>query len=268
MSESSPAGQPSLRIGIVNLMPRAETYERLIVDALGASGRRFEPVWLRLSTPAYASSDRERIASVYLPLAAALAEARLDGLIVSGAPVEDIAFEAVTYWQELSGLLRQARVRVRSTLGLCWGALALAQLVGIEKIAFTRKLAGVFPLERYAPEHPLLRASSPQFLCPQSRHSGLAPRSLQAAISDGRVRLLAGSEAAGAVILESGDGRFVMHVGHPEYDAPRLGFEYRRDAADGCSDLAPPHDYDLDNPIATWRAASSAFFGAWLDSLR
>lgn len=254
----------TLRIGIVNLMPRAETYEVTLTRALAASGRAFEPIWLRLDTPAYTSSDRTRIEQVYVPPSAAL-DSGLDGLIVSGAPVEDLAYDAVTYWPELSAQLRLARSLVRSTLGLCWGGMALAKLLDVEKIGFAKKLFGVYSLEPRG-AHPVLNGAA--VLCPQSRHSGLDPVSLSAAVANGAVRLLAGSEAAGEVILESTDGRYLMHTGHPEYETERLGFEYRRDAAAGRCDVDPPVGYDLERPVATWADASATFFRGWLDGLR
>jgi homoserine O-succinyltransferase len=255
----------TLRIGVVNLMPRAETYEATLTRALAAAGPAFEPIWLRLETPAYASSDRTRIEQVYLPLSAALDSGRLDGLIVSGAPVEDLAYNAVTYWPELSQQLVRARSLVPSTLGLCWGGMALAKLLDVEKVSFPRKLFGVYPLQARA-AHRVLSGSD--VLCPQSRHSGLDPVSLAAARAHGSVRLLAGSEAAGEVILESADGRCLMHIGHPEYETERLGFEYRRDAAAGRCDVDMPVGYDLERPVATWADSSAAFFRGWLSQLR
>lgn len=257
----------TLQIGIVNLMPRAETYEATLCRALAAAGLAFEPVWLRLQTPAYASSDRAHIERVYLPLAAALDNARLDGLIISGAPVEDLAFEAVTYWPELSEQLRRARTRVASTLGLCWGGMALAQLLGVDKITFEQKLFGVYALDAHIADHPALRHRHGPLLCPQSRHSGLDPLSLAAAVAHGGVRLIAGSEAAGEVIVESTDRRYLIHTGHPEYEAERLASEYRRDRAAGRSDVGAPHAYDVEHPLATWEHASAAFFRGWLEGL-
>ena len=254
----------TLRIGIVNLMPRAETYEVTLTRALATSGRAFEPVWLRLVTPAYTSSDRSRIEQVYVPLSAALDSGRLDALIVSGAPVEDLAYESVTYWPELSEQLVRARTSVRSTLGLCWGGMALAKLLDVEKISFPRKLFGVYPLQTRS-THRVLNGAP--LLCPQSRHSGLDPVSLSAAVATGAVRLIAGSDDAGEVILESADGRYLMHTGHPEYETERLGFEYRRDAAAGRCDVELPVGYDLERPAATWADASAAFFRGWLDGL-
>lgn len=257
----------AVRIGIVNLMPRAETYESTLLGALRATERVFEPIWLRLETAAYASSDRARLERVYLPLSAALESGELDGLIVSGAPVEEMPFEAVSYWPELSELLRLAQTRVASTLGLCWGALALGQLLGLQKFTFSRKLFGVYELVNRAPEHALLRAEEPRFSCPQSRHSGFVPESVLAAEASGRVQVLAESAEAGAVILESADGRHVLHIGHPEYEADRLLFEYRRDHAAGRPDVGRPHNFDLEQPRASWRGASTRFFGNWIDRI-
>jgi homoserine O-succinyltransferase len=268
MTTNALAPNRPLRIGIVNLMPRAETYERLLLATLASTDVAIDVTWLRLSTPAYASSDRARIERVYVPLSAAIEERALDGLIITGAPVEEIPFEAVTYWQELSALLQRARETIPSTLGLCWGGLALARLLGIEKVIFDTKLFGVYPLDVVDRQHPLLRELAPAFDCPQSRHSGLSSSDVNLAVVAGRARVLAGSNEAGPVILESTDRRFLMHTGHPEYDATRLVFEYRRDVATEVHGVNPPRNFDVERPEATWRAASSHFFRGWMISLR
>jgi homoserine O-succinyltransferase len=257
-----------LRIGIVNLMPRAETYESLLLATLASAGVAIDATWLRLSTPAYASSDRARIERVYVPLTAAIDARALDGLIISGAPVEEMPFEAVTYWRELSALLHRARETIPSTLGLCWGGLALARLLGIEKVIFDTKLFGVYPLEVVDRSHPLLRDLAPQFDCPQSRNSGLSSSDVNEAVEAGRARVLAGSDEAGPVILESTDRRFLIHTGHPEYDAARLAFEYRRDVAAEVPGVNAPRNFDVARPEATWHAASAHFFRTWMSSLR
>lgn len=264
---SGVAGSSALRVGIINLMPRAETYEPTLLAALRASSRPVEPVWLRLQSHAYSSSDRARIEAIYLPLAEALRSARLDAVLLSGAPVEDKAFDAITYWPELSELLEEARRRVPSVLGLCWGGLALAHLLGIEKRNFATKLFGVFELANLAPLHPLGRQLPAHIRCPQSRHSGLSERSLAGAVEGGRARVLASAAATGATILESDDARFLMHLGHPEYEAERLAFEYQRDHASGRRDVERPQHFDLAHPEARWLPDSQAFFRAWLDAL-
>jgi homoserine O-succinyltransferase len=260
-------GAAPLRVGIVNLMPRAETYEATLLAALGASDRAIEPVWLRLTTHAYTSSDHARLEARYLPLAAALRAGRIDTLLLSGAPVEDKRFDEITYWPELSELLVEARARLPSVLGLCWGGLALAHLLGIEKVNLPTKLFGVFELENRALEHPLGRALPARFSCPQSRHSGLVDASVSDAVSSARARVLATSHETGTTILESHDGRYLMHTGHPEYEAERLAFEYHRDLAAGRSDVDRPHGFDLERPRASWQADSEAFFRAWLDAI-
>jgi homoserine O-succinyltransferase/O-acetyltransferase len=249
-------------------MPRAETYERLLLATLASANVASDVTWLRLSTPLYASSDRARIARVYVPLAAAIEERTLDGLIITGAPVEALPFEAVTYWHELSALLQRARETIPCTLGLCWGGLALARLLEIDKVVFAAKLFGVYPLQVVDSQHPLLHALAPAFDCPQSRHSGLSTSDVSSASAQGRVRLLAHSLDAGPVILESSDRRFLVHTGHPEYDAERLGCEYRRDLAAQVLRVNAPHNFDVERPDATWRSASAHFFRSWLQSLR
>jgi homoserine O-succinyltransferase len=126
----------------------------------------------------------------------------------------------------------------------------------------------VYPLQVVDRQHPLLCELAPEFDCPQSRHSGLSSSDVSAAVAAGRARLLAGSNEAGPVILESTDRRFLMHTGHPEYDAARLVFEYRRDVAAEIPGVTAPRNFDVERPEATWRAASSHFFRSWLNSLR
>lgn len=122
-----------LRIGILNVMPMAETYEYTILQPLGRSILQIEPVWIRLKSHAYKTSNWEHIRSAYVTFDEAMQPQPLDGLLLTGAPVEELAFEEVHYWEELSPILSQARQQCASTLGLCWGGLALAKLIGIEK---------------------------------------------------------------------------------------------------------------------------------------
>ncbi|MFT3924175.1 MAG: homoserine O-succinyltransferase [Myxococcales bacterium] len=262
-----PAGRPVLRVGIVNLMPRAELYEELLLSALGAAlppTLALEPVWIRLDSHDYRSSDAAHLARHYVRAERA-ASSSLDALMLTGAPVEELAFEDVRYWRELSGLLTWARQRVSSTLGLCWGAMALAKLLGVEKQALPRKLFGMYSLEP-------LEAGRGYFgendtYCPQSRHAGVSEQELERAARDGRARLLARSPEAGHAIFTSGDGRFLMHQGHPEYRPERLLYEYRRDRALGRRDVGAPLGVDLEQPERSVRSNGRSFFGAWLHQL-
>ena len=123
----------ALRIGILNIMPNADTYEFNLLFPLGRSILQIIPVWIRLATHNYNSTDKEHLDKLYVTFEQAVADQVLDGLILTGAPVEEIAFEQVTYWDELTDIMNYARSHIASTMGICWGGLALAKHVGIEK---------------------------------------------------------------------------------------------------------------------------------------
>lgn len=253
-----------LRIGIVNIMPRAQTYEPYLLRPLERVLLPVEPVWIRLASHLYGSSDAERIRSRYVTFEAALGQAPLDALVLTGAPVEELPFERVHYWEELSELLRFCQREVRSTLGLCWGGLALANLLGLEKRVFPRKLFGVFQNRFLSPEHVITGGSDDLFWCAQSRHSGIADRELEGAHDAGTVRLLSHGADTGYTLFESHDHRFVMHLGHPEYEAARLVHEWERDASLGRADVEPPRNFDPQRPHNVWRSHCNELFSQWL----
>jgi len=141
-----------LRIGIINIMPRLEAYEPYLLDPLARHAEVVEPVFVRLASHGYHSSDRAHLERFYRTFDAAISEAPLDGLIVTGAPVEELPFEQVHYLRELEDILGYARRHVVTTLGLCWGGLLIAHLLGIGKRVFARKLFGVFD-----PRHPVYK---------------------------------------------------------------------------------------------------------------
>jgi homoserine O-succinyltransferase len=235
----------ALRVGIINLMPAVEGYEPMLLEPLGRGGPWVEPVWLRLASHGYQSSDAKHLARHYRQFDDAGA---LHGLILTGAPVEELPFEEVRYFEELRGLLECARGSIASTLGLCWGGMALAHLLGIAKVRFARKLFGVYPLAGYGP-------------CAQSRHAGLDLAQLAEADRRGLVRVLSGD-----TLLESRDRRYLMHLGHPEYTPARLRFEYLRDRELGRADVDPPGDVGCDAADAPLPHGYS-FFAHWLASL-
>ncbi len=253
-----------LRIGIINVMPRAEQYEYHLLYPLGKSIIQVEPVWIRLTTHAYKSSNKEHLARYYVPFARAIADQPLDGLIVTGAPVEELAFEEVNYWDELATILRFARSNIASTLGICWGALALAKMLGIEKTIYPMKIFGVYDTKNLDRSHRITGDFDDVFLCPQSRHAGIEDSVLEKAAARNDLHLLAHAEKAGYVIFESADGRYVMHLGHPEYEAERLVREYERDMSLGRKDVQQPINVNLLTPINRWRAHCLDFFGQWM----
>ncbi len=253
-----------LRIGILNIMPHAESYEYSILFPLGRSIIQIEPVWLRLHSHKYNSSNQAHLDSLYITFDEAIRDRGFDGIVITGAPVEELAFEEVSYWSELKEILAHAREHIVSTLGVCWGGLALAGYLGIEKISYDRKLFGVFPTYNLQRNHRILGELDDVFWCPQSRHSGISNIAMEEAHTSQVVNLLAYGENGGYTIFESSDRRFMMHLGHPEYQTNRLIEEYNRDVQRGRNDVAPPEHIDLEHPVNKWRSNSLEFFQQWV----
>ena len=251
-----------LRIGILNIMPLGKQYEFNLLHPLGLSPLQIEPIWIRLKSHSYKTWDNNHLDSLYVEWEEAMSPAPLDGLIITGAPVEDIPFEQVKYWNELVELINEAREKCASTLGLCWAGFALAYLAGVNKQVFDQKLFGVFPMRSLVPGHPLMGTQDDQFLCPQSRYAGLPDVEMEAAQRQGKLRLLAHGDKVGYTIFETTDQRQLMHLGHPEYNAGRLLAEMARDKERG--DVSPPVNFDSENPQTSWRSHRNLLFQQWL----
>lgn len=254
-----------LRIGILNIMPLGQEYEFNLLHPLGLSVLQIEPIWIRLESHAYKSWRDGHIDDLYMTYEQAVRDQPLDGLIVTGAPVEHLPFHQVAYWDEITGIIADARRTCPSTLGICWGGFALAFLEGVDKIQYPRKLFGLYPLEnRASRRHPIMGALDDTFLCPQSRHAGLDDAQMERAQSDGHLNLLAWGPDSGYTIFESADRTLLMHIGHPEYNAGRLVHEAQRDRAK--PDVPPPANFDLANPVNTWRTHRNTFFQQWVNA--
>ena len=253
-----------LYIGILNIMPQAETYEFNLLAPMGRSLIQIVPIWIRLLSHDYKSSDHRHLDKNYLPYDWVQSVAALDGLIVTGAPVEELPFEEVNYWPELRRIIDIATKSGTLLLGICWGALALAKYLGIEKIHYPRKVFGVYRTWNLAPDHPVMGGLDDVFWCPQSRHSGIADETLEAEAAAGRIRLLARAEKGGYTIFETADRQLMMHLGHQEYNSGRLLAEARRDREKGRADVGPLENLDLEDPVNLWRANRNEFFNAWI----
>jgi homoserine O-succinyltransferase/O-acetyltransferase len=253
-----------LRIGILNVMPKAESYEYSILQPLGRSIIQIEPVWIKLCTHQYKTSNSQHIQSLYVTFEKAISLAPLDGLVLTGAPVEELPFEEVRYFDELCDILVTARTACASTLGICWGGLALAKMLDIEKVLYEKKLFGAFPTRNTERHHPITGDTDDVFWCPQSRHSGIEDDILEQAQLAGRVQLLAHAPETGYTIFESADQRYLMHLGHPEYEPERLIMEYARDRSLGRNNVDAPKNIDLERPLNTWRSHRNEFFSQWI----
>ena len=251
----------SARIGIINIMPRGEAYEPYLLAPLRAQPIPVEPVWIRLASHAYHSADPAHLEANYRTFEDVIATAPLDGLILTGAPVEELAFSEVRYFDELSAILRYARAHVPVTLGLCWGGMALGHLLGVGKRLFSKKLFGVFE-ERIVVPNDL--TSGDAFLCAHSRHSGVVEADLERAVTDGVVRALSRGDHSGSSLFESIDRRYIAHLGHPEYEADRIVFEWERDRQLGRADVNPPAGFDLTAPSTTWASHRAQLFAGFV----
>jgi len=254
----------ALRIGILNIMPEAESYEFNLLFPLGRSVLQITPIWIRLKSHSYSSSNQDHLDRHYVSFEDAVKDRHLDGLLISGAPVEKMLFEDVTYWNELTEIMNYARKNIASTLGICWGGLALAYHVGVPKINYDQKLFGVFETVNLDPRNPITGEMDDLYWCPNSRHAGVDEEVLLDFEQRGEIAILGKSDEAGSIIFETPDHRFVMHLGHFEYDANRLVEEYNRDMKLGRGDVEPPRHVNLQNPINQWRAQNTEFFTQWI----
>ncbi len=251
-----------LRIGILNIMPLGKQYEFNLLHPLGLSPLQIEPIWIRLKSHNYKTWNLDHLDKLYVSWDEAMTPDPLDGLIITGAPVEHLPFEEVTYWSELVTLIEEARRSCASTLGLCWAGFALAYLEGVQKKNFSKKLFGVYPMKSLVPAHSIMGTQDDNFLCPQSRYAGLPDDEMENAQRKGRLKLLAYGEKVGYTIFETTDQRQLMHLGHPEYNVDRLLAEIERDKARG--DVPPPENFNSLNPNTPWRSHRNLLFQQWL----
>ena len=243
-------------------MPLGEKYEFNILHPLGLSVLQLEPVWIRLESHNYKTWEPQHVDDIYVTYEDANREQPLDGLILTGAPVETVHFEDVHYWNEISEILHHARQTIPSTLGLCWAGFVMAYLEGVNKFNYDQKLFGVFELKNLAPAHPIMGELDDVFFCPQSRHAGIPDEAMEEAQNNGRLKLLAYGEEAGYSIFSTSDDRFIAHTGHPEYNATRLADEAKRDQ--GNPDVPPPVNFDFMEPLNRWRSHRNTFFAQWV----
>ena len=251
-----------LRIGILNIMPLGEKYEFNILHPLGLSVLQLEPIWIRLESHNYKSWEPKHVDDIYVTYEEAMRDQPLDGLILTGAPVETIDYEDVHYWEEIKTILSDARKNIPSTLGLCWAGFVMAYLEGVKKLNYDHKLFGVFELENLAPDHPIMGELDDVFFCPQSRHAGMPDEAMEEASESGRLKLLAYGPEAGYSIFSTTDERFIAHTGHPEYNANRLAEEAKRDH--GNPEVPAPVNFDFNNPLNRWRSHRNIFFAQWV----
>ena len=252
----------ALRIGILNIMPEAKFYEFNLLHPLGKNVIQIIPVWIRLESHKYGSTNPYHLDRLYQTYDKVVKQEKLDGMIITGAPVEKLQFHEVRYWDEISEIIKKCRLEVNSTLGICWGGLALAYLLGIEKITFDKKLFGIFETYNLDRNHEITGGLDDVFWLPQSRYAGINDHYIEECAQSNIVNLLAHSTEAGYSIFESNDKKCIINLGHFEYNASRIVYEYKRDIEN--SDSIHPTNFDVEKPLNKWRGQRNEFFSQWI----
>jgi homoserine O-succinyltransferase len=264
MSETEAARQDirPLHIALLNLMPDKITTETQISRLLGATPLQIELELLRISDHVSKTTSAGHIASFYRPWEDVRGE-KFDGLIVTGAPVEQIEFANVTYWDELRRIFDWSQSHVHRTLTLCWGAMAALQhFHGVPKHHLQAKASGVFLHANRAPASPWMRGLPDAFDVPVSRWSEVREADLPA----GRgLAVLADSADSGLCLIDDPAHRVVHMLNHLEYDTLTLANEYARDSGQYLPKGYFPGDDPLATPHNTWRGHGHLFYGNWIN---
>jgi len=255
-----------LKIAILNLMPTKEVTETQLLRLLGNTPLQIEITLLTMASHESANTSREYLEAFYRTFDS-VKDQKFDGLIITGAPVENLPFEEVDYWEELVRIMDWSRTHVFSTLNICWGAqAALYHQFGIDKHRLEDKAFGIFEHRVLNPRHKLVRGFDDAFRAPHSRHTTIHKEDI---IRIPELEILAESVEAGVFLIASRDGRSIYVSGHAEYDADTLSREYNRDVSKGLKIDVPKNYYPDNNPehvpSVSWRAHANLLFVNWLN---
>ena len=255
-----------LKIAILNLMPLKITTETQLLRLLGNTALQVEPEFLHTAKHQSKNVSKEHLEEFYKTFDE-VKENTYDGLIITGAPVEQMPFEEVDYWDELCKIMEWSKTHVHSTFHICWGAQAgLYYHYGIDKYTLPEKMFGVFPHRVERENYILFRGSDDRFMVPHSRHTAVRREDIE---KHPELKILASSEEAGVYAVQTDGGHQVFIFGHSEYDRDTLGKEYRRDRDAGLPISVPknyyPHDDDTEEPVMTWRSHANLLYANWLN---
>lgn len=255
-----------LKILILNLMPTKIETETQLLRLLSNSPLQVEIDLLQLKSHKSKNTSEEHMLKFYKTFDE-VENLKFDGMIVTGAPVENLEFEQVDYWEELCGIFEWSKKHVYSTFHICWGAqAALYYHYGVPKYPLEEKIFGVFPHRCLDSLHPLMRGLDEVFYVPHSRHTENR-RSDIALVKD--LQILSYSDLAGVHLISDMACRNFFASGHSEYDRETLAKEYFRDLNKGL-DIKQPYNYfpDADTnktPMVQWRSAANIIFTNWLN---
>lgn len=255
-----------IRILILNLMPLKEETELQLLRSLPNTPLQVDVSFMMVVTHESKNTATSHLNKFYETFDQVKAH-KYDGMIITGAPVEQMEFEEVDYWEELQEIMEWTKTNVTSTIYLCWAAQAgLYYHYGLKKKMMDHKVFGLFRHRVKNRRVPLVRGFDDEFLAPHSRHTEVAAEDIHACDA---LTILAESEEAGVFLCMAMDGRQIFVMGHPEYDRVTLDGEYKRDKGKGL-DIKLPENYypenDPDNkPLLLWRAHANNLYTNWLN---
>ncbi|MGI5070351.1 homoserine O-succinyltransferase [Treponema pectinovorum] len=255
-----------LKIAIVNLMPTKETTETQLLRLLGNTPLQIDISLVRMEKHESTHVSGEHLEKFYIP-SSDIFKNKYDGMIITGAPVEQLPFEDVDYWSELCQIMDYAKKNVFSTLFICWGAQAgLYHNYGIEKFALDKKAFGIFENHKILESEPLLRGFDDVFPVPTSRHTSVHRNLI---LKEKNLQVLAENQDSEITLSKSNDNRLIFMMGHLEYDTETLSKEYFRDKEKGLKIDVPlnyfPGDDPAKKPKNSWRSTAHLFFSNWLN---
>lgn len=255
-----------LRIAIVNLMPKKIETETQILRLLSNTPLQVDIELIQMASHVTKNTPIEHLTKFYKTFDD-VKDQRFDGLIITGAPVEQIPFEDVDYWKELCGIMEWSKTNAYSTWHICWGAQAgLYYHYGVPKYDLPAKMFGVFPHKAEVTNHPLLRGFDEKFSVPHSRHTEIKRIDVEKVK---QLHILASSHESGVNIIADETERQFFIMGHFEYDRFTLANEYFRDKDKGLPIDVPKHYFPYDDPSQpphfNWRAHANLLFSNWLN---
>ena len=255
-----------LEIVLLNLMPTKIVTETQLSRMLGNTPLQVHLELMMLSTHKAKNTPEEHLLAFYKTFEE-LKDRKFDGMVITGAPVENMPFEQVNYWKELTEIMEWSKDHVHSTFHICWGAQAgLYYHYGIQKYPLPEKMFGVFKHKADYKHAILLRGFDDEFWVPHSRHTTIRREDVEAIPG---LKILASSEEAGVYILMNKEGRQIFVTGHSEYDPDTLEREYLRDKYQGLPIQVPknyyPDDDDSQPPIVRWRGHGNLLYSNWLN---
>ena len=255
-----------LRIVILNLMPLKITTETDLIRLLSNTPLQLDINFMKLKSHTPKNTPIEHMMMFYRDFESMRHE-KFDGMIITGAPVETMDYEQVTYWDEIVDIFNWARTHVTSTLYICWAAQAgLYHYYGVPKYPLEKKMFGIFEQHTLQPQMPIFRGFDDTFMMPHSRHTEIHKEDI---LARPELQLIAESDDSGVSIVMARGGREFFITGHLEYSPNTLDNEYKRDFGVR-SDVEKPRNYYRNDdpslpPMVTWRAHANLFYSNWIN---